>query len=56
VALYSSDASLKLDLLHGGFQGIAVIPEAETGGVRKAYSILPINADLIAHLLTSWQT
>jgi len=46
VALYSSDASLILDLLHGGFQGIAVIPEAETGGVRKAYSILPIDADL----------
>ncbi|HJW56467.1 MAG TPA: LysR family transcriptional regulator [Burkholderiaceae bacterium] len=46
VALYSSDASLMLDLLDQGFPGIAVIPESETEKTRSTYSVLPIDVDL----------
>lgn len=46
VALYSSDASVLLDLLAQGFEGLAVIPELEADHVRQQYPVLPVDVDL----------
>jgi len=46
VALYSSDVELLIDLLKRGFKGIAVVPEAETGGVGADFCVLPVAVDL----------
>lgn len=46
ITLYSSDASLMLDLLNAGFEGIAVIPESETANIGVNYSVASIDIDL----------
>lgn len=46
IALYSSDASVMLDLLAHGFSGLAIIPESEAANVGPDYSVLQVDVDL----------
>lgn len=46
VALYSSDVKLLLDLLEGGFSGVAVVPATEVASVSPRCKVIPLLLDL----------
>lgn len=46
VVLHSSDVESLLVLLTQGFQGIAVLPESETGSLGPGFDVRPIGVDL----------
>lgn len=46
VALYSSDASVLLEVLAQGFAGLAVVPAAEVRALGPDYRVLPLEVDL----------